>query len=152
MSVQVSLMEVGDIIPLTYLAEMMHEESVFAHIPFNKDKVMQLGLDAIYSANYIALSAKQHDKHIGFFIGYYTTHFFSDERVAMDMTLFVHPDNRGSWAAIKMLRWFLNWAKEMDCKSVQLGTVTQVTPERTIALFKRKLGLSVLGTVLTKGL
>lgn len=91
---------------------------------------------------------------IGGFIGCVEEYFFSRNRVAHSILLYVDPKWRGSPAAVKFIHAFRRWALNRNAVEMCIGVATGVTIGRTDRFLKR-LGFKMTGgnyaMVLQKG-
>jgi len=100
--------------------------------------------DMCKTANGIVFLAEKDGKLIGFFAGMIQRYFFSNRERATDMGFYVVPEHRGSAAAIRLIRTFEYWAKEMGVKEIALGQTTAVDIEKTLKFYAH-LGYRVVG-------
>lgn len=92
----------------------------------------------------IVFLAEKDGKLIGFFAGMIQRYFFSSRERAVDMGFYVLPEHRGSKAAIRLIRTFEYWAKEMGVKEIAVGQTTAVDIEKTLKFYAH-LGYKVVG-------
>ena len=138
---------VEDLPRLITLGRDMHNESIYKDIEWDDDIVHNLGMAAIHDNRYLLLVAEtEEDGIIGFFLGFYTTYFFSRECIAQDMALFVSSDKRGYMAAKKLIDEYTLWAIRIGCREVCLASSTGINPAKTGALFER-LGFNHIGGI-----
>ena len=135
-----------DLPRLMELANLMHAESRFqaiALVPAKLEATLRLCMD-----HGCALVAERDGVIVGGFIGVAVEYFFSRERMASDLALFVEPNKRGGFIAAGLIRAFKAWAARQGVKHIEIGVSTGVHPEQTGALFE-KLGLKRQGALYT---
>lgn len=64
-------------------------------------------------------------------------HWYSDQRMAYDLALFIHPEKRGGLAAPRLLQAYKDWAKEQGAVITQFGISTGVNLATTSRLLER---------------
>lgn len=74
---------------------------------------------------------------------------FCSERTVDDVVFFVHPDWRGTTAALRMLRHMEPWAKARGATAIRMGVTTGTNPAQTIRFLDR-FGYKLTGWLLTK--
>ena len=96
------------------LAKQMHEETEFRRLEWAEDKVKAFIGTLIKSPNHIGMVALDKGEMIGFVAGVKMEHFFSNERLAKDLGLYVRLDKRGSRAAYKLMDAFVEWVESSE--------------------------------------
>jgi hypothetical protein len=137
----------SDITPLIQLGYLIHAESKFSTLDFDPVKVRKTLESIIGSENgtHCCFIAENADKQlIGVFIGCVEEYFFSRSLMAHSILIYVHPESRGSSAAVKFIHAFRNWSMNRDALEVCIGVASGVTIGRTDR-FLRRLGFSVTG-------
>jgi GNAT superfamily N-acetyltransferase len=136
-----------DISAALELCKAMHQETVYAFLPFDEIKVQNtiqryLSDPAKYFAG-VAL----YDEHkvVGVLAGYLTTYPFCDEKLASDQMFFVVPDSRGGRAAVGLQKAFKAWAKQVGAREIRIGVSSGVSIERANS-FLRRLGMTDVGS------
>lgn len=149
MTMQIRPAAPADIEVIAALGQTLHAESVYRAIPYDADKV-RAQLDAWIGADAVCVVvAEQDGAVIGGFVGVAYEHYFSRERTACDLALYVRPDRRGGLAAVALVRAFEAWAKAQGCPRVQLGISAGINPGRVEALYRR-LGYAPFSVAMTK--
>ena len=119
------------------LAVEMHAESRFSVLSFNPDKVFDMMNWCIDNRDGLLLIAEDSNgETVGAFAAYSLEHWFSNDRVSCDLGLFVRRDRRGSCAAVKLLKRYVQWAACADCKLIEIGVNTGVNMEKTSTFFE----------------
>lgn len=138
-----------DLPRLLELGKMMHGESEnYRGISYDEDKVRATLKELIDGAGVIFLYESM-GKVYGGIAGALSEFWFSRERLASDLSLFVEPSHRNGLIAVKLSLAFLNWAKLVGARRVQLGITTGAATEKASSLY-RSLGLEDSGQLFKK--
>lgn len=148
---KVRYVEMSDIEQCVALGYVMHQESVYRIHPYLPDKVAFLVQTCIDSPEYVGLVAEHNGQIVGFMSGIVGENFFSNTRYANDIALYVHPESRGSTAAVRLITQFLVWCDSMGCDEVRCGITTQINDPVAIKLYSR-FGFDEGGTLMVKQL
>jgi GNAT superfamily N-acetyltransferase len=87
----------------------------------------------------------------GVMIGVLAKRWFSQERYATDLTLYVKPQYRGSRAFLRLVQAFQAWAAGQGIEHLAVGVSTEIHAEQTVHAYER-LGYTLSGYTLTKKL
>jgi len=138
--------EVDRLRDILQLGVAMQQESEFSAIPFDIEQAAQsiVALVVNNPRGFGMLAYTDEGKPVGMISGSITPYFFSRGWVASDFVWFVLPEYRGSRAAIKMLKMFLSWSRDMGAMEAYVGVSTNVSPQRTGKLLER-LGFTHIG-------
>jgi GNAT superfamily N-acetyltransferase len=118
------------------LAAEMHRESRFRDWSFDEGKVGTLFLKMVQDPDSFVWVACEDDVVIGGLVGMVYEQWFSTERVAQDLGLFLHPAHRGGLNALRLVKAFKAWATEQGARDCELGVNTGVEPQRTGAFLQ----------------
>lgn len=135
-----------DLPRLVDLGRVMHSESRFACIEFVPAK-LEATLRSVIATGGVFV-AERDGVVIGGFAGVVVEYFFSTDRMACDLAIFVEPNKRGGFAAAALISAFKVWARRQGAKRIELGVSTGVHADKTGALFER-LGLTREGALYT---
>jgi GNAT superfamily N-acetyltransferase len=95
------------------------------------------------------LVAEKDEEVIGMMWGYVDEFFFSEERYATDILLYVVTEHRGSRAAYQLVKAFEEWSYDKNARYVQPGVSTGIDNDG-YARFYERMGYSVTGLNLSK--
>jgi N-acetylglutamate synthase-like GNAT family acetyltransferase len=127
----------ADIDMLTILANKMVDTTLFTHISRERiAKILSVPTAVVFVAE-----AKE---IVGFICGALHEQFFTQQKFASDMALFVEPKHRSSSAAYRLVKAFENWAKEKSASHIWLGQSVGQNIDDT-AKFYTRLGYSLAG-------
>jgi len=138
-----------DIPALIELGKVMHAESRYRVLPYLPSRVERTLLALMAGAG-VVLVAEVDGEIVGGFMGTCAEHFFSSAKVAGDLAIFVAPDYRGGLLGARLIKTFVDWAKEQGAKIIDTSVTTGVMTPKTEALFAR-LGGELVGSVFTWG-
>ena len=129
------------------LGRRMHEESVFAFLPFDVAKVRRLLRHIAGDPEHYCVYVVEHDKHlIGLLVAQVMEYFFCRELLCDDLLLFVERDQRGSAAALALVRAYLDWSRQMGAREARIAISTGIDIDKTGAFLER-LGFARVGGV-----
>ena len=142
---------VDDVPRVLELSAGIFNESHYPQVcTYNPEKVAHLVSHMIATPDeYFLHLAEKDGTIIAMYAGLLTEYYFSNDRMAVDLALFVDPTKRGGLAAVKLIQAFEDWAFERGAKEICPATSTQVAPERTAQLY-HLLGYEVVGNLFKK--
>ena len=127
-----------DIIEITQLVKrFMSEGGPF--FKFNKEKVINFLSMAVDTPLMYVAVAEQDSFVVGFIIGLYQDHPYVDTSISTEIGFYIDPRYRGGTKAVKLLKSFENWSKQMNAKEVVLSDVVSIADQ---SVFYGKLGYS----------
>jgi GNAT superfamily N-acetyltransferase len=124
-----------DIPELIKMAKVMHQESNFASLPFDEQVTTQSFRGSVRAYSGGVWLAVDNEHTIGFMAGQISRAMFSQEAVAQDQALYVHPSHRGKGVADRLLKQFCLWAAERGARRITVCNSAGAEDER----FVRKL-------------
>lgn len=128
------------------VAEQIHRTSVYADMPFDRNKLIQQLAVAgtVDNPERFFRLAVRDNQVLGGFYGVVMRVFFSSGLVAKDLGWWVREEARGGRAALLLLRAFEDWARERGAVKIGLGQTGVHDIERTTRLFEH-CGYTVVG-------
>jgi GNAT superfamily N-acetyltransferase len=141
----------ADVPRILELSAGIFNESKYPEVcTYNPEKVAHLVSHMLATPDEFFLHVAEKDGSIiGMYAGTLTEYYFSNDRMAVDLALFVDPGKRGGLAAIRLIQAFEEWAFERGAKEICPATSTQAAPERTAMLYQ-VLGYEVVGNLFKK--
>ena len=140
----------ADIDALIALGAVMHAESPrFSRYGFMPERLRE-SLQWVIEGNGRIWIAEQGGEVLGVFVAVVHKHYACDLLHVSDLALYVYPQHRGGTTAIRMIRQFLAWAKEIGAEPT-ISLNTGIEPERTGQLMQA-LGAKQSGTNWTWGI
>lgn len=139
-----------DVPAMIELGKQMHEESSFAGLQYDEQKLYDMGI--VYIANpeiYFAKVAEKDGVIYAMYVGYISEYYFSKDLAGFDQLLFVAPEKRGGIAAMRLIKEFEEWAYSNGAKEVRPACSTGVQSEKTRQLYEA-LGYETVGYTFRK--
>lgn len=138
-----------DLAECLWLGQQVHEESALADFTWNPDKLVALSELAENNKNIGAFVLEEDGLVVGFMIGIVNPHYFTDDLIASDLILYIHPGHRSRGGAVRLVAAFEKWAFSRGVKAITLGISTGILVEQTSRLYTR-LGYARSGVTFTK--
>ncbi|MDA5520839.1 GNAT family N-acetyltransferase [Yersinia kristensenii] len=135
-----------DIPALVALGARMHRESRYASFPFDEDKCSVLAANLINAEFGVVLVVEECSQIVGWVAGGVGEQYFSHERMAFEYGVFIDTAYRGGTAGYRLVKAFIEWAKNHGAVVINMGITTGVHEERTGELYQR-LGLARTGSL-----
>ena len=88
-----------------------HEESDWSEVEYSKEKCEKHIRTSTNDPNYFGIIIEKDDEKIGFMAGRLLEYYFSREKYARQLDIYVVPLHRNGMAGIFMMRKFIEWAK-----------------------------------------
>ncbi len=88
-------------------------------------------------------------KLVGMLLGYVTEYFFSEERIATDLVVYVRPEHRGGRTFSQLVHAFERWAASKGVREIMFGISTEVHVEATTGAYER-MGYAAMGRLVLK--
>ncbi|EAB6210851.1 GNAT family N-acetyltransferase [Salmonella enterica subsp. enterica serovar Mississippi] len=127
--------QLGDIPKIIELGRELHEESCYSSQQFDTD-IAEQKIASLINGDGVVFLAEQDGVIIGGFAGGLSQQWFSKEKIAFDYSLFISKSCRHGITALKLIRAFEYWAKEVGASRVVIGITTKIHPEATARLYK----------------
>jgi|TARA_R100001126_G_C4861437_1_gene167602 GNAT superfamily N-acetyltransferase len=126
--------EQTDVSELYDMLTDMHSQTVLPVSPMKKDKVMNMIILAITRG--VVYVATEKNKILGSIGGMSTSDWWSTDEYLGDLWFYVFPEHRKSNIAIKLVKTFINYGKEVKLK-IKLGSVYSGDLRRKDNFFNR---------------
>ncbi|WP_070106317.1 GNAT family N-acetyltransferase [Burkholderia plantarii] len=136
----------GDIPVLVSLASAMHQESRFRVFPFSDRKIEATFRACIELPHGIAFAAERAGRVIGFAAGAICDHPLFDMQMAFEYGIYVLPEHRGSLAGLRLLRAYVQRARDAGVMDINAGVTTAISLDRTARLYELA-GLYPIGSL-----
>ena len=144
-------MTLDDMPDLIRMGKKFYEESPeYKRFSFNEDKLHTLGHWAITEPDSICIV---YDKNgiQGMMYGMVHEQYFSLDKSAGELFLFVNQDRRGALIGKRLVSAFEAWAHSMNAIDIRVGVSAGITPDRVVGFYKA-LGYTSNATMLRKEL
>lgn len=138
--------EEKDLDRLVELGKQMHAESKYAIYNFDSAKLRNHLWSGIWHDDGILIVSEKDGEIIGGFYGWMSEQYFGNDKVAVDLALFVQQDKRGAMAGALLVKRFIEIAKEKGAAQIVISNSTGVDKDRVGQLYE-KLGMEHVGYV-----
>ena len=141
--------DVQDAIPLAELGKVLHQTSAFAGMTLDLDKSASYLISLILNTSgdyFVWVAENDAGEVVGGMAGYCVPSWFGPDKLASDISLFIKPEARGGMAAVRLIKKFIEWAKERGAKQIRPGVSTGEIGSAAEGLYS-KLGLSRVGSL-----
>lgn len=133
---------VDDLPAIVVLGRVMHQESSFAPMDYDVDRVKETISDLMNKSQFVVVAEDTNGEVIGGMAGMVTQSWFGNDMVANDLALFIHPDHRGGLMVVRLVKAFVHWAKLAGAKQIRPGVVSG---NRTAEALYDRLGFTRCG-------
>jgi L-amino acid N-acyltransferase YncA len=131
-----------DLPAIVVLGRVMHQESSFAPMDYDVDRVKETISDLMNKSQFVVVAEDTNGEVIGGMAGMVTQSWFGNDMVANDLALFIHPDHRGGLMVVRLVKAFVHWAKLAGAKQIRPGVVSG---SRTAEALYDRLGFTRCG-------
>lgn len=125
-----------DLPALLELGQQMHAESPeyrdMAFCPNTLRRTLTLAMD-----DHFLRVAETGGRIVGGLAAMAVPHWFGPDRLACDLGIFIAPEARGGMAAARLIRCYVEWARDLGAKKITIGITTGVDVETTARLCER---------------
>ena len=103
-----------------------------------EEKVINLFMGIIANDLQCCFVAVNAGETVGFFMGYIDTYYFGNTLTSYDLLIYVDEKHRGSSTGVKLLQYYINWARERGVtdNNIRLGDSAEIDSEAVGRLFK----------------
>lgn len=131
-----ALMKLAD----EYAREMIDNAYRWASMSYDRDCAIKSGLAAISNPNHCIFMHHDGQTIHGFIWCACSSQMWSNDLVAYDVILYVHPEHRNLNVAKALVTTFEGWAKLMGCKCIHTGAYSGVLGDRAAEALYSYLG------------
>jgi ribosomal protein S18 acetylase RimI-like enzyme len=137
----------ADMEQLVEMSRLLHAEGSYRDIPIYEPKLRAFLAHVMTDAGHACFVYEDRSgRLLGFMAGYIAAHFFSLEKGAYDLFVFVRPERRGSLIAYRLWSAFRAFAQRSNARTLCFATVAGIAPERT-RKFYTGLGMTEVGSI-----
>jgi L-amino acid N-acyltransferase YncA len=119
----IRLATLDDLPAISHMGREMHGASGFAGLDYDEDAVKATFARMIDQKQFVAV-AENNGQIIGGMAGRVEKTWFGADSVAVDVALFVMPDQRGAMRAVEMINAFVHWSRLAGARQVRPGVTT----------------------------
>lgn len=125
---------IDDIPRIVDLGKMLHQESRYAPISFNEEKVATL-MRYLIEKDGVVFVAEVDGEIVGGIAGAITEFWFSSETQAFDYSFFLAPEARHGMQAVRLMSAFENWARIHGARQIDMGITTDINVDKSARLY-----------------
>lgn len=118
------LATVNDLPDIVRLGRIMHEESSFAPMDYDVDRVKETVGGLIEKNQFVVVAEDINGVVVGGMAGFVSQSWFGHDDIANDLALFVHPEHRGGMLAARLVKAFVQWARLAGAKQIRPGVIS----------------------------
>lgn len=140
--------QLSDLVRLAEIGAVLHSESEhFQRCRYASGKVQSFLGVLMQSADGLVLVVEKDGIVIGGIAAMVAEQWYSFDRIATDVSVFILPEHRGGTAPARLLNAYREWAESRGAVYALAGISTSVTVERTQALYEA-LGARYVGPMM----
>lgn len=113
----------ADLDAIARLGAVMHSESSFSSMHYDKEIVKKTFGDLIESKQFVVVSELD-GCIVGGMAAVCIQSWFGSDMVANDLALFIHPEHRGGMVSVRLIKTFVQWAELAGAKQIRPGVTT----------------------------
>ena len=134
--------EILEILPLLH---KFNEESGYGY-PIDDTTVLHSLVDLILTKRGVVMVHIVDNKIVGVLGGMITTFFGSQTERASELFFYIDPEFRGGSAAVRMVKCYIEWSKEVGVGRCQMIALASTDTEGKVRQFYEHLGLNLVET------
>lgn len=156
MGTRVRAAALDDIDVLVAMGRELHAESPRYNVmSFNETKVRMLAqrlLTGTMTTDPVGgVFVAEQNGVVGMAAGFVSEHWFSDEKMLCDYTVYVRPGSRGSFAFVRLVGILEDWGRRQGARFSSIGVSTGINATGTRKMYER-MGYKPSGNSLLKEL
>ena len=134
----IRLIEKKDIPSLVLIAKDMHGESVYSHLDFSVESVVELCEFIIDNPEtQLGLVVIKDGSVVGFAGGFVCRHTFGNDLTSGDYGIYLNKEHRKGMAGVKLIKSYTSWALSKGVKEPMLGISAGINDDRAGRLYTR---------------
>jgi GNAT superfamily N-acetyltransferase len=119
------------------------QDSYYGTMPVDPQKMLSMADWAVEAPDWLYLVSEEDGEQVGFFSAYLDTSMFGPAVIAMQHLMYILPEHRHGMTAVRFLKEFEKWAREVGADNLYFATSAFVD-ERFHALAER-MGFDYIG-------
>lgn len=133
------LTRTADIPPLIDLGRMGHQESLFRHLAFDRNKAEWQLLEFVAEPfnRFACWAADEEGQPAGLFLADISSPIWSNDRIAREIVWYVRPDKRGGLIGPRLLQRYLTWGADQKAKVMLAGSVAGISTKTCMRLLRK---------------
>lgn len=121
---QLRLATSDDLADIARLGHLMHQESSFAPLDYDVDRVKETIGCLIDKNQFVVVVEDTNGEIVGGMAGMVEQSWFGGDMIANDLALFLDPAVRGGRLAFRLVAAWITWAKMAGAKQLRPGVVS----------------------------
>ena len=121
---QLRLATSDDLADIARLGRLMHQESSFAPLDYDVDRVKETIGCLIDKNQFVVVVEDTNGEIVGGMAGMVEQSWFGGDMIANDLALFLDPAVRGGRLAFRLVAAWITWAKMAGAKQLRPGVVS----------------------------
>ena len=121
---QLRLATSDDLADIARLGRLMHQESSFAPLDYDVDRVKETIGCLIDKNQFVVVVEGTNGEIVGGMAGMVEQSWFGGDMIANDLALFLDPAVRGGRLAFRLVAAWITWAKMAGAKQLRPGVVS----------------------------
>ena len=121
---QLRLATSDDLADIARLGRLMHQESSFAPLDYDVDRVKETIGCLIDKNQFVVVVEGKNGEIVGGMAGMVEQSWFGGDMIANDLALFLDPAVRGGRLAFRLVAAWITWAKMAGAKQLRPGVVS----------------------------
>ena len=121
---QLRLATCNDLADIARLGRMMHQESSFAPLDYDVDRVKETIGCLIDKNQFVVVVEDTNGEIVGVMAGMVEQSWFGGDMIANDLGLFLDPKVRGGRLAFRLVAAWITWSKMAGAKQIRPGVVS----------------------------
>lgn len=110
-----------DLPALCVMGRLMHNESGFAGLDYDIDRVKETVADLMDKSQLVLVAEATNGELVGGMLGRCAPTWFGNDLIATELALFVAPEHRGGLLAARMVMTFVRWARMAGARQIRPG-------------------------------
>tara|TARA_B100001540_G_scaffold293200_2_gene292105 strand:- start:626 stop:1078 length:453 start_codon:yes stop_codon:yes gene_type:complete len=137
--------DADDLASFIDIVASMHHESNFRGMTFSPEFSANRVAGMMASDDYLVLVAEDAGRIVGGLLACIGPSDFGPDLMAHDRGVFIYPERRGGFAAVHLIRAYVEWAQSRGAKRISFDVKAGIRPKRTARLLEW-LGFQSVGT------
>lgn len=121
---QLRLATSDDLADIARLGRMMHQESSFAPLDYDVERVKDSIGGLIDKSQFVVVVEDTTGEIVGCMAGMVEQSWFGGDMIANDLALFLDPKVRGGRLAFRLVAAWITWSKMAGAKQIRPGVVS----------------------------
>lgn len=126
-----------DIFDIMPLIKMFYHEGGYTDMKYDPKYVSEIFLNYLRTDNCETFLYESDGQVVAMLVASIVPQPFNKSPAAYEIAWYVHPDSRGSSAAIRVYKAFEEWAKENNCSLLSMSRIEGLDDENLIKMYDK---------------